>query len=62
VANRRVSRDDLLNEAIDWCGNAPVELFEINNNDDNDSLAIDELGSFTDLLYTKGVMLECQEF
>jgi hypothetical protein len=62
VANRRVSRDDLLNEAIDWCGNAPVELFESNNNDDNDSLAIDELGSFTDLLYTKGVMLECQEF
>ena len=58
VANRGVAPDDFLNEVIDWCRNAPDEIFERNNNNDVYSLVVDELGPFSSLLYRKAVMLE----
>jgi N-acetyl-anhydromuramyl-L-alanine amidase AmpD len=58
VFNRRVVPDDFLNELINWCKQAPDEIFMKNENYDIYSHVFKELGPWGSLLHRKAVMLE----
>ena len=58
VHNRGKAPDEFLNELIDWCAQAPDELFARNNNHDIYSNVFETLGPWDNLLHRKAVMLE----
>lgn len=58
VFNRGTAPDDFLNELVDWCLQAPDEIFLRNENHDIYSQVFEELGSWEDLTHRKAAMLE----
>lgn len=58
VYNRGSAPDDFLNELINWCKQAPDEIFTRNENYDIYSHVFKELGPWDSLLHRKAVMLE----
>ncbi|MBV5262370.1 hypothetical protein FLX56_28750 [Synechococcus moorigangaii CMS01] len=58
VLNRGVAPDAFLNELVDWCLQAPDEIFENKNNQDIYTQIAVELGPWADITHKKAVMLE----
>lgn len=58
VLNRGVPPDDFLNELIEWCLQAPDEIFLRNDNNDIYSQVSGELGPLDNLTRRKAIMLE----
>lgn len=58
VHDRGKPPEAFLNELIDWCRQAPDEIFARNNRKDIYSQVSNELGPWEDLLHRKAAMLE----
>lgn len=58
VFNRGTAPTDFLNELIDWCLQAPDEVFLKNQNHDIYSQVFGDLGPWDDLTHRKAVLLE----
>jgi len=58
VYNRGIPPEEFLNELVDWCRQAPDEIFTKNDRTDIYSQVFSELGPWKDLLHRKAAMLE----
>ncbi|WP_071527447.1 hypothetical protein [Nodosilinea nodulosa] len=58
VHNRGIPSEAFLNELIDWCKQAPDEIFARNDRTDIYSQVFNELGPWEDLTHRKAAMLE----
>ena len=58
VHNRDIAPDEFLNKLVDWCEQAPDEIFTRNDNYDIYSHVYEKLGPWDNLLHRKAVMIE----